>query len=101
MNKNYKNFTQIVNLGFCLTLLVVKLCRLVMAEESGRKEGTSTNDSDEQYWRRYMQPPETEQLLHYIPWKSKGMSVIPDPESSLLLLRCIQKFFKRNTHASG
>jgi len=51
-----------------------------MAEESGEKDGTSTEDSNEQYWRRDLQPPETEQLLHYVPWKSKGMSVNPDPQ---------------------
>jgi len=56
-------------------------------EESGKKEGTSTEDSDEQYWRCDLQPPgESEQLLHYILWKSNGMSVNPDPRKFLFAI---------------
>jgi len=49
-----------------------------MSDKASKKEGTSNEDSDDQYWRRDWQSPETDQLLHYVPYKSKSMSVNPD-----------------------
>ena len=53
------------------------------SEVDGRwKDGTSTEDFDEQYWRRDFQPPgEAEQLLNYMPWKSREMKVNIDPRT--------------------
>jgi len=60
-----------------------------MSEKAGRKEGTSNEDSDDEYWRRDWQSSESEQLLQYVPYKSKSMSVNPDPRKfpfSIVLL---------------
>jgi len=68
-----------------------------MSDKAGGKEGTSNEESDDQYWRRDWQSSESEQLLHYVPYKFKSMSVNPDPRKFPFVIVCCHCNIYRNT----
>jgi len=68
-----------------------------MSDKASKKKGTSNEGSDDQYWRRDWQSPETDHLLHYIPYKSKSMSVNPDPWKFPFAIVCCHYDIYRNT----
>jgi len=68
-----------------------------MSDKAGRKEGTSNEDSDDEYWRRDWQSSGSDQLLHYVPYKSKSMSANPDPRKFLFAIVCCHCNIYRNT----
>jgi len=68
-----------------------------MSDKASKKEGTSNEDSDDQYWRRDWQSSETDQLLHYVPYKSKSLSVNPDLRKFPFAIVCCHCNIYRNT----